>query len=43
MGEGKARVRGAEAWRRAALVCVEKALGSGDGRQPDCHHPFEDL
>jgi len=43
LGEGKARVGGAEAWERAALLWVEKTIGPDDGGQPDCHHPFENL
>jgi len=43
VGESEAGVGGAEARERAALVRVKEALGSGDGRQPDCHHPFKDF
>jgi len=43
MSESQACVGGAEAWKGAALVGVKEALGSGDGGQPDRHHPFEDL
>ena len=31
MGEGKARIGAAAAWKRATLVGVEEALGPGDG------------
>ena len=41
--EGEAGVGGAESGEGAALVWVEEAFGFGDGRQPDCHHQFEDL
>jgi len=43
VSESKAGVGGAKSWQGAALVGVEKAFGSGDGSQPDCHHTFEDL
>jgi len=41
--EFEAGVGGAESREGAALVRVEEAFGLGDGRQSDCHHPFEDL
>jgi len=41
--EGEAGVGGAEFREGATLVWVEEALGFGDGRQPDCHHPLKDL
>ena len=43
MCECEAGVCGAESREGAELVRVEEALGFGDGRQPDCHYPFEDL
>jgi len=41
--KGEAGVTGAKPGAGAALVRVEDALGLGDGRHPDRHHPFEDL
>jgi len=43
MGEGEADVGGAEAREGAALVRVELVLGSGNGRQSDCHYSLEDF
>jgi len=41
--EGEACIGQAEPGEGPALVRVEETPGFGDGRQPDCHYPLEDL
>jgi len=43
LSEGEAGVGGAESREEAALVRVEEASGFCNGRQSECHYPFEDL
>jgi len=41
--EREAGVGGAESWQGAGLVWREKALGPGEGGQPDPHYPLKDF